>query len=395
MKKLLLIFFVSIGLFTSCVEKPEEDPDVLPPPGNVTAEFDDQTFESVTTLVEVSPTSMALTAISEDGSYFKVNLPENPIIGTYNLSTLGDSAAGFSLEYNEGIGTDSYVAPLAGSSGPAEVVILGIDQVNRRISGTFRFTGKRYRDTSPAVLEEKQITNGIFLNIPYTLVDELTIDEDDILPTKFVVSFPGTTIANESTVYTFNNKKIVKAINTDSDGIVKTTEYSYNVNLITKIEVKSSSNVVLKREIFVYDASNKLLTYIISDIVNAVAVKENYVHNTDGSISVSRFIGNLSAQNTADGTSTIFFNNGEVTEIVFSDGSAKTYTYDNSNYTLKNVIGYEKISFVGGEARGINNNVLSETIGGVPTYNFTLLYTENNFPLKATDTGIEINYFYE
>jgi len=168
MKKLLFVFFVSIGLFVSCVEKPEDDSDTFPFQGNVTAEFDDQFFQSSTTEVIITSTSMSLRADSTDGSYFEINLPENPIIGTYNVETLGVNAAGFFLKYNEGIGTPSYVAPFAGSSDPAEVVIVNVDRLNRKISGKFRFTGKRFIG-SPAVLEVKEITNGVFSNIPYTV----------------------------------------------------------------------------------------------------------------------------------------------------------------------------------------------------------------------------------
>jgi hypothetical protein len=168
MKKLLLIFFVSAGLFVSCVEKPEDDSDTFPFQGNVTAQLDDQFFQSATTVVVVKSTSMSLRADSADGSYFEINLPENPTIGAYNIETLGGSPAGFFLKYNEGIGTPSYVAPFAGSSDPAEVVIVNIDRLNRKISGKFRFTGKRSIG-SPAVLEEKEITNGVFSNLSYTV----------------------------------------------------------------------------------------------------------------------------------------------------------------------------------------------------------------------------------
>lgn len=397
MKNLLLIFFVSIGLFTSCVEIPVEDPDPVPPPGNVTAEFDDQTFESVTSEVEVSSTGMSLKAVSEDGTYIEISLPGDPILGTYSVETLGANVPGFSLEYNEGIGTDSYVASLSGPSDLSEVVILGIDRVNNRISGTFRFIGTRYTDTTPAVLEEKVITNGVFLNLPYTLVDELTVDEEDILPTRVIESYPGTNSSDQSTVYTFDRrKKIVKEVITDSLGVIETKEYTYTINLITKIEKKNSSNVVLVREIYVYNAINKLVTYIASDLIGNVGYKESYVHN-EGTISVTRFTVNSSGQETPDGTSEIYFGNGEVTQIDFFDGGgpSQSYTYDSSNYLLKNVVGLDKISFVGGKARGINNNILTVTIGDVPENNFDLLYTEKNFPLKATDTDIEINYFYE
>ena len=148
------------------------------------------------------------------------------------------------------------------------------------------------------------------------------------------------------------------------------------------------------REIFEYN-NNKLVSYTSFDIIGEIAIKENYVHNLDGSISVVRFTGDLTTQDIPDGTSTVRFNaDGEVSQIVFSSGLTKNYTYDNKNYVFKNVIGFDKISFVDGEATGISRNITSEIEGGLPNYDFQFTYTTAGFPLKSTDIGVEVNFFY-
>ena len=85
MKKLLFIFFISLSFLTSCVEAPVEDEDNTPDVVSLTADFDDETFESVTTVVVIDDVSMSLKATEEDGSYFRIKLPESPIVGTYDL----------------------------------------------------------------------------------------------------------------------------------------------------------------------------------------------------------------------------------------------------------------------------------------------------------------------
>jgi len=391
MKKLLFIFFIASGLFVSCVENPEENPTPLPPPGNVTATFDNQNFQSVTTVTVIDAVSMSLKATDIDGSYFKITLPENPLIGTYSWDVFEAGVTGFSLEYNEGIGTESYVAARDDSGAfanfpaytdTAQLVILEVDRVHKRVSGTFRFTGVRFTDATQTAVETIEFTNGTFYNIPYTATPVVT-PENAVLVRKIVNSYPGAGIADQTAVYTYEGNKIKKEVYTDSDGFVETTLYEYTGNLITKIESTDVDGLVF-RETFTYDA-NKLVAYVAIDYWEETGVKETYEHNTDGSITVSRFIGDLTSQLEADGTSTIQFTGGEVSSINFSTGTVKNYLYDNKKNPFKNVLGFDKIAFVDGESRGgISKNITQESTGGpVPT--FTLTHTYNT-------TGSAIDY---
>ncbi len=404
MKKLIFLFFIAIGLSTSCVKPPVEDPDPVPAPGNVTANFDDQVFSSTTSQVVIDNVSMSLKASQEDGSFFKITLPEAPLIGTYTWSVYEPSAPGFYLAYYENAVAIPYVAARdnAGEfanfptyTDTAELVIYGIDRANKRISGSFKFTGVRFTDETETAVETKEFTFGNFQNLPYTSTAvEEPIDENSVLPSKMVESYPGQGIADKTSEFKFFGNKITKEIITPTDGPVETRRYTYNSeNLITKVESETNGNVD-KRETFEYE-NGKLITYISEDILGGTAIKETYSHETGGSISVARFSGNLTAQDTPEGTSIISFNtDGEVSQIEFSSGSIKTYTYDNENYVFKNVQGFDKISFVDGEATGISRNIITKTEGDIPFYDYQFTYTDANFPLKRTDIGVEVNYFY-
>ena len=412
MKKLLFIFFIASGLFVSCVENPEENPTPLPPPGNLTATFDNQNFQSVTTATVIDAVSMSLKATDIDGSYFKITLPENPIIGTYSWDVFEAGVTGFSLEYNEGIGTDSYVAARddAGAfanfpayTDTAQLVILEVNRVNKRVSGTFRFTGVRFTDDTQTAVETIEFTNGTFYNIPYTTTPVVT-PENAVLVRKIVNSYPGAGIADQTAVYTYEGNKIKKEVYTDSEGFVETTLYEYTGNLITKIESTDIDGLVF-RETFTYEA-NKLVAYVALDYWEETGVKETYEHNADGSITVSRFTGDLTSQLEADGTSTIQFTNGEVSSINFSTGAVKNYLYDNKKNPFKNVLGYDKIAFVDGEsAGGISRNITEESAGGpVPTFTLTHTYntTGNAIDYPATtsissgvETDVVLTYTYQ
>ncbi len=413
MKKLLFIFFIASGLFVSCVENPEENPVPLPPPGYLMASFEDQTFQSTTTVTVIDAVSMSLKASKEDGSYFKITLPENPLIGTYSWDVFEAGVTGFSLEYNEGIGTDSYLAARddAGAfanfptyTDTAQLVILEIDRVNKRVSGTFRFTGVRFTDDTQTAVETIEFTNGTFYNIPYTTTPVVT-PENAVLVRRIVNSYPGAGIADQTAVYTYEGNKITKEVYTDSDGLVETTLYVYNVdNLITKIESTDIDGLVF-RETFAYE-ENKLVAYVAIDFWEETGVKETYEHNTGGSITVSRFTGDMTSQIEPDGTSTIQFTDGEVSSISFSTGVVKSYLYDNKKNPFKNVLGFDKIAFVDGESRGgISRNITQESTGGpLPTFSLTHTYNTTgsaiDYPVTTSissgiETDVVLTYTYQ
>lgn len=397
MKKILFIWFLSIGLLTSCVENPEEDPDPVAPIGDLKVDFDGSQFTSVTTAVVLNETSLTIKGTNETGAFFRISIPEAPILGTYTL----EEVPGLVLEYNQNNGSDPYVAakdnvgpfaPFADYTNTAQLVITKIDRVNKRISGTFKFTGVRFADALQTAINTKVFTNGTFLNLPYTATAVVDPTES-ILLRRIVNTYPGAGIADQTAVYSYNGNKIVSEIYTDSQGLQTTTTYSYDGDNITLIEEREEGELVY-RETFQYNTSNKLETYIAVDFWEDTSIKETYVHNPDGSINVTRLIGDLDTQTEDDGTSTIYFVGGEVDRITFSAGNTITYTYDNKNNPFKNVVGFSKIAFVDGEARGISKNIL-QTTGSTPDFDFTYTYNTDNYPLTSTLPEVVSTFFYE
>ncbi len=100
MKNIFLLLFVSIGLLTSCVENPEEDPDPVAPIGNLQVDFDGDHFTSATTQVVIDDMSMSITGTNTEGAFFKITLPEAPIVGTYTWDEYAVGSPGFGLEYH-------------------------------------------------------------------------------------------------------------------------------------------------------------------------------------------------------------------------------------------------------------------------------------------------------
>lgn len=197
-----------------------------------------------------------------------------------------------------------------------------------------------------------------------------------------------------------------KEISTDSDGDKVTTDYKYDGNkivsatvqgsttgiyftytgdLITKMEFKYEG-VVEQVNKYEYDSNNKLINFIRVEPLEKMGSKEVYAYNSDGSISITAYSGTDLAQTTADGTGKITFVNGEINKIALTYGPTRTYTYDDKNNPFKNVLGYDKISFVDGEASGILHNILSVKIGTEVTEVYVLTYNGDNYPVKSVES---------
>jgi len=186
----------------------------------------------------------------------------------------------------------------------------------------------------------------------------------------------GTTMTSTAT---YNGTKI-KKISTD-DGF--TLDFTYTGNLITKMEYKFMGTL-FQTDIYSYNASEQLVSYVRLEHTDEYGAKEVYVHNPDGTISVTAYSGDLTSQTTLDGTGTItFLGNGEVGTITSTFSDDHIYTYDNKNNPFKNVTGYDKISWVGAEATGIMHNITLDDSYVDTTTTYT--YNSNDYPTTATE----------
>jgi Family of unknown function (DUF6252) len=386
MKKLVFIFFIGLGLFTSCVKNPEENPDPLAPAGNLTAKFDDQTFESDSTTVVIDAVSMSIKAKQLDGSYFKITLPESPIIGTYSW------AEGFTLQYNKGDGTDSYVAQkdegvfasFPNYTDTAVLVIVAIDKTNKRISGTFKFTGVRFTDDTHTAIETKVFTNGEFLNLPYTAVNP----NATVLVKKITVTDADNTVGTIEYFYTEDNK-----MDYTIDGDGNRTDYIYNGNLLKEENTYlGTSTTLIEKSTYAYNASSKLETYVNIDLVVDEGTKITYTHNSDGTIDYQEYSGDSSSQDVvgSSGTLSITRHIENYTDPFTLESQVYTgeFTYDDKNNPFKNVIGYNKVYFAdSGESLNFANNITKYTdqIDANPSYiveTMTYTYDSDNYPTQ-------------
>ncbi|OYU81161.1 MAG: hypothetical protein CFE23_05170 [Flavobacterium sp. BFFFF1] len=161
------------------------DPNPNPQTGSFTAQFDNTTFTANQTLVYINGNSIIINAFRTQGDNFAFML-DGVTAGTYaakdNLVSYTPPAAEFSF-----VGAN----PDDSNEDTGSVIITSIDTVNHTISGTFSFKGY-WSDTDVTPLPTKQITNGVFTNLPYVTenpngdtffakVNGVEFDENDLL----------------------------------------------------------------------------------------------------------------------------------------------------------------------------------------------------------------------
>lgn len=201
--------------------------------------------------------------------------------------------------------------------------------------------------------------------------------------------------------FTYNGFKLVSVIGDTDDSDLYAT---YTGDLITKLEYRFADGAVEQTELFSYDDTNRLSTYVRIDPAMDWGNKETYVYNADGTVSVTHFIGDATTQTQLNNTAVITFANGEISNITNDLGSVYTYSYDTKNNPLKNITGYNKIAIAGGIAEGIAHNIIqeNESFSGVNTvYNYVFTYNAAGYPDTSIQNEDELedstyltNYFY-
>lgn len=219
-----------------------------------------------------------------------------------------------------------------------------------------------------------------------------------------------------------NQVLLKKTIQTDSDGDKVITKYAYNGSKLLSITFEGeigglyltySGDLISRMEfeydgeieqinLYEYDSKGKLVTFKRIEPIENRGNKEIYTYNADGTISVVQYKGDSKTQTQKNGTSIITFLNGEVDEIVSTHSPNFKYTYDTKNNPFKNILGYDKINFVDGEAEGILHNRISQVLvyGDVTaTMTSKITYNADGYPQKSFDNfenvkGTTTEYFY-
>lgn len=202
------------------------------------------------------------------------------------------------------------------------------------------------------------------------LKTRINIDEDG-------VSYPAE--------HVYNGNKIVSITDADSS-IMK---FTYTGNLITKIESITKNGDLDSFTDYSY-ISDKLSTSVRKVTTEDTYHKTKFIHNSDGAISYQEFlIDSKTGVESEEGTvGKLTFKDGNLIkdEYSYKDLSQTTYTYeyDNKNYPIKNVLGYNLLD----EDSSVNNVVKKTQTNGsgdnintyVTTYDYK--YDENGYPLE-------------
>ncbi|MGH2665389.1 DUF6252 family protein [Flavobacterium sp.] len=145
-------------------------------PASFKADFDGSTFTASTIQAIVNSDYVAITGMNASGAFFQITIP-GATVGTYTLDMPTTSLTTFALIYSAGSGNIPYLAAdddtgdfaaFPNYTDTAQIVISSIDTVNKKISGTFKFTGVRFATGSSTTIETKVFTNGVFTNLSYT-----------------------------------------------------------------------------------------------------------------------------------------------------------------------------------------------------------------------------------
>ena len=132
-----------------------------------------------------------------------------------------------------------------------------------------------------------------------------------ILLKKFIATQVGG--SSVTTDITYNGNKFVKSVSTDGSSKV----FTYTGDLITKRE-DFESTVLEAAEIFAYNSNGKLESsteLIYTTTTTGTGTRVTYVYNTNGTILLSRFTGNLTSQTNLSSTGIVTITNGEITKI--------------------------------------------------------------------------------
>ena len=213
MKNFRIFILPFIIVTTFCLNSCEIEPldsaliDTNPIPattsGAFKVDFDGKTFVANTVQALVNDSFISISGLkTATGELIQITLPA-PYnkVGTYTWKTVTAGAGVMVLAYNPAGGTGGFISVDKSSvntpefdayTDTAKITISKIDVANSKISGTFEFTGFRYKDPigGSLTIETKKMTNGIFTDISFT-------KDIAVIPTKntFLAKLDGVAFA--------------------------------------------------------------------------------------------------------------------------------------------------------------------------------------------------------
>ena len=166
------------------------------------------------------------------------------------------------------------------------------------------------------------------------------------------------------------------------------------------------NNVLNTKEIFSYNANNQLLSFRRTTPTNTVLYKATYQYNSDATITINGYKGDVISQSTQVVNRKVFLLNGQASRIenyTVVNGTAATevlnYTFDTKNSPFKDILGFDKLTYYDTALNGNARNVTGISTSGAilaNSGNDVVQYTYNpqNYPVSANKGSIVFQYYY-
>jgi hypothetical protein len=175
MKKLSLLFLLVFSFLLNSCSKDESvgDSASVAEEGTLKVDFDGKTFVSTTVQAIVTDSYISVTGLrAPNGDFIQITLPTNKV-GTYTWKNLTNIDDDLGLVYTPAGGANAYLSvPKDDADGIANytdtgiLTITSIDNVTKKISGTFEFTGVDFMGNDGKG-DTKVFTKGSFTNISF------------------------------------------------------------------------------------------------------------------------------------------------------------------------------------------------------------------------------------
>jgi hypothetical protein len=176
---ILPLIIISALCFNSCENEPLDVDPSGSTSGDFKVDFDGKTFVANTVLAIVNDGYISITGFKmPSGELVQITLPTpHNKVGTHTWKSVGATGGIMSLVYMSSIGVEPFMgdqkntggaSDFSGYTDTASITISKIDLVNKKISGTFQFTGVKYKDPTETSIETKVFTKGSFTDISFT-----------------------------------------------------------------------------------------------------------------------------------------------------------------------------------------------------------------------------------
>ncbi len=244
----------------------------------------------------------------------------------------------------------------------------------------------------------------IYLLLLIGVIISCSNDEDNVVEETQQIALTTPVLVTSSKVsqngnyygeatYNYSGSKLLTIVRGNGNQI---DTFTYDGDLITKIETLNDGNLISKSE-FEYDATDKLIHYyrIHYEAVYGQddSVTIDYTHNANATIS---YIKNetLSIGSVVNSATTISgviqTNNGMITSIQrgnATQGNQENYTYDTKNSPFKNITGFDKLIFEDNNLLfypAFNNIIGKQYTSGsyIEQTNYSYEYNADNYPTK-------------